>query len=192
MHCTHGQSTMWTRMHKRNLHSAHTHRSDFQTHYACSSGALSVVPYSCLTLLLQPSVPLAWRDRSSKLHSIDLLDYETEREMLWQVPTQACTPNTTEMRTQVLKQSQRDLYLECDFATTDTLRSKVTMGCRALHFSGHGHPQVPTASKYARTLMRRAACLLPVVHAIHLCCTQALNFEDGRGGLQFVAAQTLR
>lgn len=71
------------------------------------------------------SAPLAWKDRARKLHSIEMLDYGKEREMLWQL----------------FKEVQRDIEVQFDFATTDKLRTAVTLGCRALHFSGHGHPQ---------------------------------------------------
>ena len=70
------------------------------------------------------SAPLAWQDRHYKLHPIEMLDVGSERETLWQV----------------FKEAQRDICVSFDFATTDTLRTAVTLGCRALHFSGHGHP----------------------------------------------------
>ena len=34
---------------------------------------------------------------------------------------------------------QRDISVIYDFATTDALRTALSFGCRALHFSGHGH-----------------------------------------------------
>lgn len=60
------------------------------------------------------SAPLAWKDRSRKLHGIEMLDYASEREMLWQL----------------LKEVQRDIEVQFDFATTDKLRTAVTLGCR--------------------------------------------------------------
>jgi hypothetical protein len=71
------------------------------------------------------SVPLAWKDKNKKLHAIEMLDYTTERRSIWQL----------------FKEVQRDIEVQFDFATTDKLRTAVTLGCRALHFSGHGHPQ---------------------------------------------------
>ncbi len=39
----------------------------------------------------------------------------------------------------MFREARKDIGIKIDFATTDTLRSAVTLGCRALHFSGHGH-----------------------------------------------------
>lgn len=39
----------------------------------------------------------------------------------------------------VLREVQRDISVIYDFATTDALRTALSFGCRALHFSGHGH-----------------------------------------------------
>ena len=69
------------------------------------------------------SAPLAWRDRSSRLHPLEMLDYATERDALYHV----------------FKEVQRDVSVRFDFATTDSLRTALSFGCRALHFSGHGH-----------------------------------------------------
>lgn len=81
------------------------------------------ISYNTLCVLF--STPLAWRDKSNHLHPIETLDYANEREVL----------------VHVFKEAQRDISVRFDFATTDILRSAVTLGCRALHFSGHGHPQ---------------------------------------------------
>lgn len=40
----------------------------------------------------------------------------------------------------VFREVRRDISLGFDFATTDKLRTALSLGCRALHFSGHGHP----------------------------------------------------
>jgi hypothetical protein len=69
------------------------------------------------------SAPLAWRDLAGQLHPIEMLEFEQERELLIQAFTEAGC----------------DVELRFDFATTDRLRSAVTLGCRALHYSGHGH-----------------------------------------------------
>jgi hypothetical protein len=71
------------------------------------------------------SAPLAWRDRSNRLHPLDALDYTSERDAL----------------AQVFREVQRDISVCFDFATTDSIRTALSFGCRALHFSGHGHPQ---------------------------------------------------
>ena len=70
------------------------------------------------------SVPLAWKGRDLRLHGIEMLDYGAERDMLCQL----------------FREVRRDISVHFDFATTDRLRTAVTLGCRALHFSGHGHP----------------------------------------------------
>ena len=38
----------------------------------------------------------------------------------------------------MFRETSRDVALHFDFATTDTLRTMLSLGCRALHFSGHG------------------------------------------------------
>lgn len=71
------------------------------------------------------SAPLAWRDaESGVLKPIEILNYKNEKDTLWQV----------------FREGQRDIDLHFNFATTDQLRTAVTLGCKALHFSGHGHP----------------------------------------------------
>ncbi|CAN0395916.1 unnamed protein product, partial [Discosporangium mesarthrocarpum] len=60
-----------------------------------------------------------------QLHPITQLDTDLEREMLWQT----------------FQESGRDVALSYGFATTKRLRTIVTLGCRALHYSGHGHNQ---------------------------------------------------
>ena len=35
----------------------------------------------------------------------------------------------------------RDVSVHFDFATTDSLRTALSFGCKALHFSGHGIPK---------------------------------------------------
>lgn len=103
------------------------------------------VPSSNNVLCVLFSVPLAWKDRNQKLHGIEMLDYEFERKHIWHS----------------FQAAKRDIEVQFDFATTHRLRTAVTLGCRALHFSGHGHPQ-------------------------------GLNFENGKGGLQFVKVETLK
>jgi hypothetical protein len=80
---------------------------------------------STSTLNVFFSAPLAWRDRANRLHPLEVLDYSNERDAL----------------VQVLREVNRDISVVYEFATTDTLRTALSFGCRALHFSGHGHPQ---------------------------------------------------
>jgi len=68
------------------------------------------------------SCPLARQDRSGTLHPLEILDYSAEREMM----------------IQVFKEVHRDVAVHFDFATTDSLRTALTLGCKALHLSGHG------------------------------------------------------
>uniref|UniRef100_A0A7S2RUY4 B30.2/SPRY domain-containing protein n=1 Tax=Mucochytrium quahogii TaxID=96639 RepID=A0A7S2RUY4_9STRA len=68
------------------------------------------------------SAPLALRDARGQLFPIQSIDYEREKDILWQTFTEA----------------SRDIDLSFGFATTDRLRSEVTMRCRAIHYSGHG------------------------------------------------------
>ena len=70
------------------------------------------------------SVPLVYRDGGGRLHPMELLDYEVERELLWAS----------------MKEASRDIDLRFDFATTERLRNITTLGCRVIHYSGHGHP----------------------------------------------------
>ena len=68
------------------------------------------------------SAPLVYKVEN-KLFPIDSLDFELERELLWQV----------------LKEARRDIDLAFDCATLNRLRAHMTVGCTCLHFSGHGH-----------------------------------------------------
>jgi hypothetical protein len=42
---------------------------------------------------------------------------------------------------QVFKEVHRDVSVHFVFATTDSLRTALSFGCKALHFSGHGIPK---------------------------------------------------
>lgn len=92
------------------------------------------------------SAPLAWRDLRGQLHPIEQIDIEQERELL----------------IQSFQESGADITPRFGFATTESLRTAVTLGARALHYSGHGHKE------------------------------GRLTFEDGEGGLQLVSVETLR
>jgi len=76
------------------------------------------------TLFVFFAAPLALRERGGGLLPAGLpLPYNVERDAI----------------IQVFKEVQRDNNVSFGFATTDAVRSAVTMGCRALHISGHGH-----------------------------------------------------
>jgi len=91
------------------------------------------------------SAPLVYKDVYGRLWPIDTLDFELERELLWQV----------------FKEASRDIDLSFDCATMNRLQANMTVGCTCLHFSGHGHPS-------------------------------HLTFEDGKGGMQWLAVDVLR
>ena len=57
-----------------------------------------------------------------------MLDFELERELLWQC----------------FKEAPVDVGLSFDNATTDRLQATMTKNCGCLHFSGHGHPEYLT------------------------------------------------
>eukprot|EP00753_Platysulcus_tardus_P003470 PLAT12458.18.p1 GENE.PLAT12458.18~~PLAT12458.18.p1 ORF type:complete len:1521 (+),score=744.58 PLAT12458.18:631-4563(+) len=68
------------------------------------------------------SEPLAYTTKEGELRSMSRLNYDVERELL----------------RQTVMETDRHIKLRFDFATTVALRSVVTMGCRAIHYSGHG------------------------------------------------------
>ena len=70
------------------------------------------------------SSPLAYPS-GIDFHPLERLDYESERDTIIQVLTKV----------------HRNISVCFQFATTDNLRTALSLGCRALHFSGHGHPQ---------------------------------------------------
>jgi len=72
------------------------------------------------------AAPLAYITGAGQLQGLDLLDYEQERELLFQT----------------INETGAAIDIEFKFATTDTFRSVVTLGaCRVLHYSGHGSNQ---------------------------------------------------
>ena len=81
------------------------------------------------TIKVLTSAPLVWRDKQTgELNPIEVLDFELEREILYQC----------------LIEASRDIDLSFDTATTQRLQTIVTKSCSCLHFSGHGHPNYLT------------------------------------------------
>ena len=70
------------------------------------------------------SAPLVFHDEQRKLRPFAKLDFDMERELLWQC----------------LKEASRDIELSFDNATHHRLLATMTKRCSCLHYSGHGHP----------------------------------------------------
>jgi len=79
------------------------------------------------------SAPLVWRDQNNSYQPIEMLDFELERELLWQC----------------FKEASMDIELSFDNATTDRLQATMTKCCGCLHFSGHGHPNYLTFEDFS-------------------------------------------
>ena len=94
--------------------------SESTTDITCPSG----VPKDLLTVF--QAEPLAYIDENQISHSIDVLDFECERDIL--------------LRT--FRESGANIYVAFETATTDRLGAFLARGeGRVLHFSCHGHPQ---------------------------------------------------
>lgn len=70
------------------------------------------------------SAPLVFTDEHRQLKPFAKLDFDMERELLWQC----------------MKEASRDIELSFDNATHDRLLAAMTKRCSCLHYSGHGHP----------------------------------------------------
>ena len=82
---------------------------------------LQTANLNALTVLF--SAPLVYRNSHNVLQPIEMLAFDNEREIVCQC----------------FREASRDIDLKFDTATTHRLRTNVTLGCRALHYSGHGH-----------------------------------------------------
>ncbi|CAB9497604.1 expressed unknown protein [Seminavis robusta] len=69
------------------------------------------------------SAPLVFADDQKKLRPFKKLDFDMERELMWQC----------------MKEASRDIELSFDNATHDRLLAAMTKRCSCLHYSGHGH-----------------------------------------------------
>jgi len=69
------------------------------------------------------SAPLVFVDGENKLHPFEKLDFEMERELLWQC----------------MKEASRDIEMSFDNAHHSRLLASLTRRCSVLHYSGHGH-----------------------------------------------------
>ena len=80
-----------------------------------------------LTVLF--SAPLCCRlQQDSTLIPIDVLDFERERDLLFNC----------------FREASQDIDLEFDIATTERLSACLSKRCTCLHYSGHGHPSFLT------------------------------------------------
>jgi len=69
------------------------------------------------------SAPLVFTDDQRQLRPFKKLDFDMERELMWQC----------------MKEAARDIELSFDNATHDRLLAAMTKRCSCLHYSGHGH-----------------------------------------------------
>lgn len=70
------------------------------------------------------SAPLVFTNERRQLKPFAKLDFDMERELMWQC----------------MKEASRDIELFFDNATHDRLLAAITKRCSCLHYSGHGHP----------------------------------------------------
>ena len=70
------------------------------------------------------SAPLVFTNERRQLKPFAKLDFDMERELMWQC----------------MKEASRDIELFFDNATHDRLLAAMTKRCSCLHYSGHGHP----------------------------------------------------
>lgn len=69
------------------------------------------------------AAPLARRDESGNLLPVDLLDFEAERQLLLDT----------------FNEAGRLVEIRIEAATADLFQTLLTLGCRAVHYSGHGN-----------------------------------------------------
>ena len=79
-----------------------------------------------LTVLF--SAPLCCRLADNTFKPIDVLDFELERDLLFNC----------------FREASQDIELEFDTATTERLSACLSKRCTCLHYSGHGHPSFLT------------------------------------------------
>ncbi|CCI50258.1 unnamed protein product [Albugo candida] len=87
--------------------------------------------------------PLVGKDTNGKYHPIDELDMKREYNILKQSLTEAAqcvlrAPQSGEPSKLDEYQVSQQIHVDAKFASTESFRVMVTMGCRALHLSGHG------------------------------------------------------
>jgi hypothetical protein len=90
-----------------------------------SSLSSSLHPHGDNMITVLFSAPLVFTDERRSLRPFAKLDFDMERELMWQC----------------LKEASRDIELSFDNATHDRLLATITKRkrCSCLHYSGHGH-----------------------------------------------------
>ncbi|CCI39950.1 unnamed protein product [Albugo candida] len=89
------------------------------------------------------STPLVGKDTNGKYHPIAELDVKREYNILKQSLSEAahCVLRATQSEEPTKPdeyQVSRQIHVDAKFASTESFRVMVTIGCRALHLSGHG------------------------------------------------------
>ncbi|ETW05969.1 hypothetical protein, variant 1 [Aphanomyces invadans] len=87
------------------------------------------------------AAPLVGKDHQGNCHPLDELDLAKEYNNLKDALIDASKRMKLKPSDPSVTEVSREVTLSVHFATSDSLRSLMTLGCRALHFSGHGSPQ---------------------------------------------------
>ncbi|KDO34206.1 hypothetical protein SPRG_19045 [Saprolegnia parasitica CBS 223.65] len=87
------------------------------------------------------SSPLVGRDAHGRLHPIEELDLCREYDNLIKTLEDASKHASTKPEDPSVMLVPREIDVNVQFATSNNFQSMMTLGCRALHFSGHGGPK---------------------------------------------------
>ncbi|ETV66052.1 hypothetical protein, variant 4 [Aphanomyces astaci] len=87
------------------------------------------------------AAPLVGKDHQGNCHPLDELDLAKEYNNLKDALIDASKRMRLKPSDPTVTEVSREVTLSVHFATSDSLRSLMTLGCRAFHFSGHGSPQ---------------------------------------------------
>jgi tetratricopeptide (TPR) repeat protein len=79
---------------------------------------------SPIRMAILQSAPLVYFDKNNRAHAVDALDFETEQDNLFKC----------------FQETGRAIEIRIEAATAENLQKLVILGYRALHYSGHGHP----------------------------------------------------
>ncbi|KAF0687326.1 Aste57867_20936 [Aphanomyces stellatus] len=87
------------------------------------------------------AAPLVGKDKLGNCHPLEELDLAKEYANLKDALVDASKRARTKASDPTVTEVPREVTLSVQFATADSLRSLMTLGCRAFHYSGHGSPQ---------------------------------------------------